>query len=232
MRRLLLRGAVFDMDGVLVDSHPAHRLAWKQFLRDMGKDVPDSELDFIMDGRKREDILVHFLGLLTEAQSQEYGRQKSELFSRIASEIVPIAGVEDFIEHLDREDIPMAIATSATSNRALFTLKRQGWLNRFRAVVTGDDVPQGKPHPAIYQLACERLHCLPENTLAFEDAPSGVRAAKSAGLHCVGIAGTQSEAPLSAAGADTVVRNFVGLTLRNFDSFFAFSTPPDTPPPM
>jgi beta-phosphoglucomutase len=218
LRRMtkLLQGVVFDMDGVIVDSHPAHRLAWKEFLRSLGKDVADDELDFIMDGRKREDILVHFLGPLDPDQLHEYGKRKNDLFCRVASKAAPIPGVLEFIEWLDRENIPLAVATSASRNRTQFTLRSMGLLNRFRAIVTGDEVSQGKPHPAIYQLACERIHCLPDTTLAFEDAASGVRSAKSAGLRCIGVTGHQAAAALIAAGADAVVPDFVALTFRDF----------------
>lgn len=215
MTKRQLRGVVFDMDGVIVDSHPAHRLAWKEFLRSLDRDVSDSELDFIMDGRKREDILIHFLGPLERDQLHEYGKRKNDLFGRVASSVVPIPGVLEFIKCLGRESIPTAVATSASPNRTRFTLRSMGLLDCFRAIVTGDEVSQGKPHPAIYQLACERMRCSPETTVAFEDAASGVRAAKSAGLRCVGIALRQPGALLSAAGADAVVSDFVDLTLRD-----------------
>ena len=66
----MLRGVVFDMDGVIIDSHPAHRLAWKAFLESVGRETSDEELDFILDGCKRAEILKHFLGELPPSKSQ------------------------------------------------------------------------------------------------------------------------------------------------------------------
>jgi HAD superfamily hydrolase (TIGR01509 family) len=209
---------VFDMDGVIVDSHPAHRFAWKEFLRALGKEVPDSELDFILDGRKREDILVHFLGPLSEAQLEQYGRLKNDLFWQAASEVVLIPGALEFIECLHAAGITMAVATSASASRTHSILSRIGLRTRFRAVITGEEVRKGKPDPGIYRLACQRIHCPPNAAVAIEDAASGVRAAKEAGLRCIGIAGSKSGEQLTAAGADCVLRDFVDISLRKFHS--------------
>ena len=61
----VFKGVVFDFDGVIVDSHPAHLRAWKSFLNSMGKNVSEEQLHFVLDGRKRDDILRHFLGELS-----------------------------------------------------------------------------------------------------------------------------------------------------------------------
>jgi len=206
------------MDGVIVDSHPAHRRAWKQFLGMLGKNVSDSELDFVMDGGKRNEILVHFFGSLTQTQLEEYGKLKNELFWQAAAEIVPIPGVFEFIQRLQGAGITMAVATSASTSRTQSILRRMGLENYFRAVVTGDEVRKGKPDPGIYRLACERIKCPPNNAVAVEDAAAGIRAAKAAGLRCVGISGCQSGDQLTAAGADCVLKDFVDITLQEFHS--------------
>jgi len=213
-----LQAVVFDMDGVIVDSHPAHRFAWKEFLRTLGQEVTDSELDFIMDGRKRKDILFHFLGPLTDERLQEYGNLKDEFFWHAAPNVVPVPGVFEFIECIRQAGIAIAVATSASTNRTRATLQRLGLMKHFTAVVTGDDVREGKPDPGIYRLACQRINCPPEAAVAVEDAASGIRAAKDAGLKCVGIAGYQSADKLTAAGADYVLRDFLNLSLREFHS--------------
>lgn len=184
----------------------------------VGKEVTDTELDFVMDGRKREDILGHFLGSLTDAQLEEYGRLKTDLFWCAASEVAPIPGAFEFIGCVHRARIPMAVATSASRSRTQSTLKRFGLLERFTVVVTGDEVSAGKPDPEIYLLACQRINCLPSGAVAVEDAAAGVRAAKGAGLKCVGIASCQLEQQLITAGADSVLRDFLNLSLQKFYS--------------
>ena len=213
-----LQAVVFDMDGVIVDSHPAHRFAWKEFLHTLGKEVRDSELDFVMDGRKREDILVHFLGPLTDAELKRYGKMKNELFWQAASEIAPIPGAFEFIECLDNAGIAMGVATSASLGRTHSILNRAGLMRYFRAVVTGDEVRKSKPDPDIYRLACQRINSSPHATVALEDAASGIRAAKGAGMKCVGIAGHNSGDHLIAAGADGILQDFVSISLPEFHS--------------
>ncbi len=213
-----MQGVVLDMDGVIVDSHPAHRFAWKEFLRTLGREVSDDELDFVMDGRKRREILLHFLGPLTDVQLEKYGKLKDELFWCAAADVGPIAGVGTFIESIRRAGIMAAVATSASTGRARSILTRLGLITHFTAVITGDDVRLGKPDPGIYSLTCQRMNCPPHSAVAFEDAVAGVQAANSAGLKCIGIARGAAEEKLISAGADCVLPDFVNLTVERFCS--------------
>jgi len=180
-----------------------------------GKEVSEAELDFILDGRKRHDILRHFLGDLPEIEIEEYGRRKDEFFQQIALDVKPIPGVLDFIAELRRRAITLAIATSASKTRTRFTLKRLHLTDQFAVVVTGDDVDDGKPNPAIYSLVCRQLKSDPRNSVGVEDAVSGVRAAKKAGLKCIGVGNSAYGDKLRAAGADHVIENFLGLEVNN-----------------
>jgi beta-phosphoglucomutase len=209
-----LHGVVFDMDGVIVDSHPAHRKAWRQFLQTIGRNVTNRELDFILDGRKRRDILCHFLGQVSEAELSEYGRRKDEFFQQSAAEVKPIPGITEFLVHLNKNGVVAAVATSASEARTRSTLERLHLRHYFSAVLTGNDVENGKPDPAIYRLACRRLNVLPESVLAIEDAVSGIQAARGAGLKCLGVASDVYAERLRGAGAVHVVRSFVGLSLK------------------
>ncbi len=208
-----LQSVIFDMDGVIIDSHPAHRKAWREFLLSIDKRVSEDELDFVLDGRKRHEILTHFLGNVSEEQLATYGRKKDDFFQRVALEVKPQQGVLEFIVRLRRQDVLLALATSAGAARTMTTLRRLGLLRVFQTVVTGDDVAEGKPNSAIYRLACERLKVEASNSVAIEDAESGVRAAKSAGLKCLGFAAAGAEAKLRLAGADYVIKDFAGFSV-------------------
>jgi HAD superfamily hydrolase (TIGR01509 family) len=199
------------MDGVLIDSHPAHRAAWKQFLHAMGRRASDTDLAFILEGRTRTEILRHFFGDLDNAEIQEYGRRKDEIFRGIEHQIGPVRGVLEFIEELGRQQIPMAIATSASEIRTSSTMERLGLGGRFEAVITASDVFAGKPDPMVYRLACERLSIHPQQALAFDDACSGVISATSAGMRCIGVASNGLCDSLLRAGAEAVIPHFAGL---------------------
>jgi len=208
------RAVIFDMDGVLIDSHPAHRAAWKEFLRGTGCNVSSAELNFILEGRTRAEILRHFLGELSEEDLVEYGKRKDEIFRGMERQIPPIAGVLDFIEQLKRMRISIAVATSASEIRTFSTIERLGLGGCFGAVITASDVLAGKPDPAVYRLACERLSIPPNEALAFDDATAGIEAARSAGMRCIGVTSNGIGAKLIEAGAERVIPDFLGLSLE------------------
>src|SRR5690242_18377965 len=78
-RSKMLKGVIFDMDGVLIDSHPIHKRAWRKFFETLEVEVSDRELDFVLDGRKKEDILRHFLGDLPDCEIKDFGHKKEML---------------------------------------------------------------------------------------------------------------------------------------------------------
>lgn len=206
-----LRGVIFDMDGVLVDSHAVHRKAWRTFFQTLERDVSESEMDFILDGRKRRDILRHFLGDCPEPELEEFGRRKDCIFRQMRLDVVPIPGAVRMVRDLHGDGVALALATSASRSRAHATLADLDLLSCFQQVVAGEDVLLGKPDAAIYRLARSRIAIEPEHLLAVEDAISGIRAAVGAGLHCLGIASHETAQNLTAAGATRVVGDFEAL---------------------
>jgi beta-phosphoglucomutase len=222
-----LRGVIFDMDGVLVDSHEVHRRAWRRFFQTLGRHVPESELDFILDGRKRGDILRHFLGDCPDPELEEFGRRKDCIFRQMQLGVAPVPGVVRFVGELYRTGTALALATSASRSRARSTLAELGLLNCFPVVVTGEDVLLGKPDAAIYRLACNRIGIEPERALAVEDAISGIRAAVGAGLRCIGVALHETPQNLTAAGAVHVVRNFETVSVQQLECILLRRGPAD-----
>jgi HAD superfamily hydrolase (TIGR01509 family) len=209
-----IHAIVFDMDGVLIDSHPVHRAAWHEFLRSLSVEASDQDLAFILEGGTRTDILRHFLGDLSEDELAEYGRRKDEIFRGREHEIQPAPGILAFLRELERLELARAVATSASEIRTSSTIERMGLGGFFDAVITAADVVVGKPDPSVYQLACERMSILPGNALAFDDAPAGVLAARSAGLRCIGVSNNGTAQSLLAAGAERVITSFSGLPLE------------------
>lgn len=205
---LLLKGIVFDFDGVIVDSHPVHLRTWKKFLSSIGHTATELELKFVLEGRKREDILRFFLGELDPEQLAQYGRQKEELFRDDAADVQTIVGLRDFLEDLRQAEIPLGIASSGSSARIQFLLNHLDLNSYFQAIVTADEVINGKPDPAVFLKAAAKLQISPHELVAFEDAVSGVKAAIGAGLTCVGIAQSDRAHALLDAGACQVIEDF------------------------
>jgi HAD superfamily hydrolase (TIGR01509 family) len=216
----MCKGVIFDMDGVLIDSHPVHKKVWAQFLASLNRPVSDAELDFVLDGRKRDEILRHFLGNLPAERIREYGQRKDEIYAESSRGLRAISGVKEFLGMLESAGLPMAVATSASFARARGTLDELAILPHFSALVTGNDVVRGKPDPEIFVRAAERLNLAAGSLLVVEDAVSGVRAAKSAGMKCLGIASDGRGEKLRAAGADHVVPDYRELGLQEVQQLF------------
>ena len=141
------------MDGVLVDSHAVHRTAWRQFFQTLGQEVSEPELDFILDGRKRSDILRHFLGNCSDPELEELGRRKDQYLSGNAAGGVPgsrccAAWCASCIAMAPRWLSPPAPAAS----ERVSTLTELGLIDCFPVIVAGEDVLLGKPDAAIYRL--------------------------------------------------------------------------------
>lgn len=215
-----LRGVIFDMDGVLIDSHTAHLDAWRRFLQTLGHDVAEPELAFILDGRKRGEILRHFLGNCPDSELQEFGRRKERIFRQMQLKVAPLPGVVALVRQLHSNGTALALATSASRGRARATLAELGLLHCFQAVVTGEDVVLGKPDSAVYRLARQRTGMDSEELLAVEDAISGVLAAVGAGLRCIGVASHESPEKLRTAGAVHVVRDFEGVSASDLQGIW------------
>jgi len=220
----MLGAIIFDLDGVIVDSHPAHLQAWKRFFGSIGKEVPARDLLFILEGQKREDILRHFLGDLSEEQVKQYGAKKEALFRDSVSDLKTVRGLREFLDRLQGAGLPLALASSASRSRAAYMLEQLDLARRFRVVVTGDDVKKGKPDPSIFHLAAHGLDVEPSQILVCEDAVSGVEAAKAAGMKCLAIAANGRGPLLAKAGADRVVPDFSAASLDELRALFAAQT--------
>jgi HAD superfamily hydrolase (TIGR01509 family) len=202
-------GMVFDLDGVLFDSHPIHKKVWRELLQSLGRVVSDEELDFILDGAKRDEILHHFLGPLNREQVESYAKQKEFLLRNEEENLKTIDGLECFLELVESAGIPKVVATSASKPRAKRMLDRCQLTERFSAIVTGDDVSNGKSDPTIFLQCAEKLGAAPRHVLVFEDAVPAIKAAKSIGMKCVGLGKGARQSQLRKAGADLVVPDFM-----------------------
>ena len=208
------------MDGVLVDSHPVHMRAWERFLRSQGRPVSQQDLDFILEGRKREEILRHFMGELTPELLASFGQQKETLFREESTNMKTIPGVTRFLDELASVSLPIGVASCGGRGRVNHLLEQLQLTHYFRFIITGDDVQDGKPDPAIFLKTARHLQIPPEDLLVFEDSVSGVRAARAAGMECLGIADDSRAEELRKAGAKCVARDFFHVNLTKINQLF------------
>jgi HAD superfamily hydrolase (TIGR01509 family) len=183
---------IFDLDGVVVDSMPAHTLAWQRYLERLGI-VPREDVTTRMHGRRNDEIVRDFLGPdVPPGLVFEHGAAKERLFRQIMApqlmdRLVP--GIDRFLARgsLANGLAPVALATNAEPANVAFMLEGTGLSRYFRVVANGTHVKHAKPAPDIYLFAAERLGAEPRNCIVFEDSPVGIAAARAAGMRVAGV---------------------------------------------
>ena len=210
------RAAIFDMDGVIIDSEPMHREITYRLAERLGFEISDSEYDALI-GRNTLDTFMllkewHGFQAPIGGLPAEYNRMYLErLRAGFGDKLIPGAG--RFIESLSLKDIPLGVASSAPMKFIKLILSEFKLLSHFKAVVSGDKLTRPKPAPDIYLEAAEKLGVLPAYCVAVEDSENGVASAKAAGMYCVGFCNPSSGAQ-DLSRADLVVDSFAagGLT--------------------
>lgn len=178
---------LFDMDGLLLDTEIVYTDATQKIVGQFGK-VFDWSIKSNMIGRPSTESAQYLVDTLSlPISAEDYLQQRDVLMRKAFPSCQPLPGAKRLVEHLSAHEVPIAVATS--SSRDLFEVKTQNhpWFSLFKAIVTADepDVKNGKPAPDIFLSAAGHIGARPGTTLVFEDAPSGLVAAKAAGMHVV-----------------------------------------------
>jgi HAD superfamily hydrolase (TIGR01509 family) len=201
---------IFDMDGVIIDSNPAHKIALKQFCKKYGYNLTEEQLREKIYGRTNKDWLVNVFGSLDEKKLRAYADEKEALFRELYQhDIKPVGGLVDFLEQLDAQGLARAIATSAPRANVDFTLSKTGTGGYFPVILDESFVTRGKPDPEIYIKTAGALKFEPGRCIVFEDSLSGVKAAQAAGCKVVGITTTHTREELK--DTDFIIDNFIGI---------------------
>jgi len=215
--------AVFDMDGVLVDSNPHHVAKWAELLKTRKIPFDPEDLPGQVLGQRNDHAFRYFFGPdLSQEEMRRLEIKLEENFRQaFAPHARPLPGLEDLIHELQAADIPMAVASSAMRENVEFVVEALGFQPFFKILLSGEDVRLPKPHPEIYLKAAQRLQVEPADCVAFEDSFVGIEAVKAAGMKCVAIASTFDLADLRKTGADCVVSSFQELSLERLKQLFA-----------
>jgi len=202
--------AIFDLDGVIVDTARYHYLAWKRLAREHGFDFTETDNERLKGvSRMRSLEILLEIGDISadEPTRQEMADRKNawyvEYISRMnTSEILP--GAAEYVRHLQSRDVKTAIG-SASRNTPLI-LEHLQIASLFDVVIDGRKVQRAKPDPEVFVLAAQTLNVLPERCVVFEDAEAGIEAARRAGMGAVGIG-----RPAVLKDADVVVPSLLEL---------------------
>ncbi|MBS1486600.1 MAG: HAD family phosphatase [Bacteroidetes bacterium] len=192
---------IFDMDGVIVDTNPYHKIALKQFAEKYGYPLDEEGLIKKIYGRTNKEWIPHLFGrTITTAELSYFGEEKEAMFRELyEKDIVEVKGLTSFLEEATRLNIKMAIGTSAPRSNVDFVLKHTGIEKFFSAILDESHVTHGKPDPEIYTKCAASLKLPPAQCVVFEDSLSGIAAAKAAGCHVVGITTTHTAQELEVS---------------------------------
>jgi len=212
--------AIFDWDGVIIDSSRQHELSWQQIAKELQRELPPNF--FLRSfGMKNEKIIPELLGWAADAENiSKIARRKEAMYRDLIKKngIDALPGVHDLLEQLRAASIPCAIGSSSARENIACIIDVLGVAKYFDVIICGEDVHRGKPDPEVFQLAAARLGVTPDKCVVFEDAHVGLEAAQRAAMKVVGVATTHPADSLE--GADLVVNRLTEITLEKLKTLF------------
>ncbi len=213
-----LEAAIFDLDGVVVNTVPIHFKAWKRMFNEYGHEFTFDDYKLKVDGIPRYDGARAILTELSEEEIREAGNKKQGYFRELldAEEIPRYETTINLIDQLQEAGIKVAVISS--SKNCPLILQRINLFDRLDTVISGQDITKGKPDPQIFLMAAERLRAMPRQCVVFEDAVLGVEAAKRGEMKCVGI--DRYDNPKRLAKADIVVKDAGEVTVSTLKKMF------------
>lgn len=204
----MLKALIFDMDGTLVHSDPVHLRAFSEILRPEGVTIDEDVYRSTIIGRTNEAIFASLLPHRPVEDHVAFADEKEAAFRRLALELKPLDGLAGLLDWADERGIRTALVTNAPRLNAEHMLDVLGITERFPVQITIEQVERGKPDPLPYLTALERLGVQADEALAFEDSPSGMKAAKGAGIFSFGVLTGLSAQEMRELGADATIEDF------------------------
>jgi len=214
-------GAIFDWDGVIIDSSSYHQESWERLAKKENRSLPDNYFRKSF-GMRNESIIPEVLKWTEdENEIKRLSYLKEEFYREIILErgISPLPGVKKFLDMLCINNIPCAIGSSTPRSNITTVLRILDFSKYFQAMITAEDVNQGKPDPQVFLLAAQKLNLPPEACVVFEDAHVGIMAAKAGGMKVIAVATTNPPSELKTA--DLVVKRLDELSLTILEQLFS-----------
>jgi len=187
----MIRGLIFDFDGLILDSEPAVYQSWAELYLDYGCVLPLDRWKAIIGQGPSSRTFDPHTGLESAAgRPLDRAAVRAGRLERMTELLAPLPaspGVERYMSTAVALGLRLGVASSSSHAWVESHLARLGLRDRINAVACGDDVLATKPDPAVYRLVLDALALQPDEAIAFEDSPNGITAAKRAGLFCVAV---------------------------------------------
>ena len=201
-----LKALLFDLDSTLADTDRLHEQAWLEGLAQYGIQADHHYYQTQISGGLNPEIVRRLLPQLSEAEGEAFLARKEARFRELAAGVGPLPGLGELWNWAQSRGLRRALVSNAPRVNALFMLERLRL--KFDAVVLSEELPAGKPNPLSYRTALQQLGIIPDEALAFEDSPSGVRSAVGAGIRTVALTTGHRPEALEQAGAFLSIADF------------------------
>lgn len=213
----MIKGCIFDLDGVIVDTAKYHYLAWNRLAQKLGTDLSETQNEKLKGVSRMGslDLILQWGGIhLEEAKKKKWASIKNEWYREFilkmeADEI--LEGVLPFLESLKAKGIKIALGSA--SKNAGTVIQQVGLTNDFQIIVDGNHTTRSKPDPQVFEMAAKGLGLEAAECIVFEDAPKGIDAALNGGFFAVGIGN-----PENLGHAHLVLPNFIGQSLETISA--------------
>lgn len=186
-----MKGCIFDLDGVIVDTAKYHYLAWKEIARELGFDFTEKDNERLKGVSRMAslDILLGIGGVqASEEEKEKLADRKNKIYLEYILRMTPeevLPGVVEFLTALHREGIRVSLGSASKNAKTI--LRQVGIESLFDAVADGTNVTKAKPDPEVFLKGAELLGLPAGECMVFEDAVAGIEAAHRAGMKCVGV---------------------------------------------
>lgn len=210
---MVFRAAIFDLDGVIVDTVPLHFKAWKKMFAEYGRDFTFDDYKEKVDGIPRMDGARAILTGFSDEKLNEAAEKKQGYYLEAlrTDKLTEYESTRNLIKEFRSRGVKVAVISS--SRNCPHILEKIDYYPLIETAISGNDIAKGKPDPQIFFMAAERLGVKPEESVVFEDAVLGVEAAGRGGFKCVGV--DRHNGPGRLGKADIIVKD---LSEVNYES--------------
>jgi HAD superfamily hydrolase (TIGR01509 family) len=212
----MIQTVIFDMDGVIVDTEPVHRYAYYKQFEELDIEVTEAMYTSFTGFSTRNTFQTLKEQFQLTHEVEDLIQRKRNIFNDAfdtKEDLELLDGVRTLIEDLHQNGIQLILASSASKVTIDRVFTRFGLHDFFTHIVSGEDFPKSKPHPAIFEHAASLSTAPKENCIVIEDSTNGVRAAKAAGIYCVGYVSEHSK-DQHLDEADLVINHFKELSAQ------------------